>query len=132
MTKPVNIYSAVIFDLNSVIKRYIDTLKDEGQIDLDEHGYPYLLNVRRDGPNHVCEIVRNNKKENFIMNTRKKKKGPICSWDENDGYVRTGGKNVITIDDEPSNEKNTQNKRAERPLRTLESFKRITNDILRS
>lgn len=135
MSKPVNIYSAVIFDLNPVLKRYIDKLRDDGQIDLDDHGYPYLLKVRRDGPNHVCDIVRNGKMENFIINTRKKKRGPICSWDEDDGYVRTGGKKVISIDDasgekpEPSKQ---NSKRAERPLRTLESFKRITTDILRS
>lgn len=134
MNKPVNIYSAVIFDLNPVLKRYIDKLRDEGQIDLDEHGYPYLLKVRRDGPNHVCDIVRNGKVENFIMNTRKKKRGPICSWDEDDGYVRTGGKKVISIDDEPPKTRAPRQpeRRAERPLRTLESFERITNDILRS
>ena len=128
MNKPVNIYSAVIFDLHPRISGYIDELNKSGQIDLDGDGYPYLLAVEKQGPNHVCQMVRNGNQENFIINTRRKR-DPVCSWDANDGYVRTGGKRVIQIDTGTRPEEQ-QTARPERRKRTMESMRRIVNQIV--
>ncbi len=122
--KPINIYSNVVFDLNKKIGNFIDELNNTNQIDLDDDGYPYLISVNRVGPNFVVHIVRNNKVENFILNTRKRK-GPITSWDANDGFQRRGGKKVISVDtsaDAP---------RRERQKRSYESFERLMNQILK-
>ena len=120
---PVNIYSAVVFDLNKRIKAYVDELSSTNQIDLDDSGYPYLLSVDKNGPNFVVHIVRNGQKENFIINTRKRKP-PVTSWDASDGYQRNGGKKVVMVTDQPEGSKR------ERSKRTIESFERITDQIL--
>ena len=120
---PVNIYSAVVFDLNKRIKAYIDDLNSSNQIDLDDSGYPYLLSVDKNGPNFVVNIVRNGQRENFIINTRKRK-DPVTSWDENDGYRRSGGKKVVMVTTKQDAPKR------ERRKRTIESFSRITEQIL--
>lgn len=122
MAQP-NIYTMVVFDLHPKIAEYIEALNADGQIDLDDAGYPYLLNVQQEGSNHVCNIVRNGQQENFVMNTRKRR-DPIKSWNESDGYKRTGGKKVIqvTTDGEPD--------RRERARRPFESFERLTTQIL--
>jgi len=122
--KPINIYSSVVFDLNKKIGNYIDDLNSNNQIDLDDDGYPYLLSVNRNGSNIVVHIVRNNKIENFIINTRKRR-APITSWNEADGYQRRGGKKVVSVDtgdDAP---------RRERQKRSYESFVKITDQILK-
>lgn len=126
MKAPVNIYSAVIFDLHPRISGYLDELNKAGQVDLDGDGYPYILSVDKQGTNHVCQIVRNGSQENFILNTRKKR-DPICSWDSKDGYVRKGGKRVIQID---TGEPAPEQPRPERRKRTIESFKRIVRQIV--
>ena len=124
MNGPVNIYTAVVFDLKKKIKDELDRLNDGGQIDLDDDGYPYLTKIDQTGNNHVCHIVRNGRLENFLLNTRKKRE-PIYSWTAGDGYVRRGGKKVIDVvsPDEPD--------RRERQKRTFESFTRIVKQILR-
>ena len=127
MDKPANIYSAVIFDLHPRIKGYIDELNQSGQIDLDNDGYPFLLSVQRQGQNHVCQTVRNGAQENFIINTRRKAE-PICSWDNNDGFVRQGGKRVIQI--QPAAPSEAEPK-PERRKRTVESFERIVDQIVK-
>ena len=125
MTAPANIYSVVVFDLHPKIREFIDKLNDEGQIDLCDNGYPYLLSAEKTGPNYDVQFVRNGKRENFIMNTRKKAE-PVRSWDSLDGYKRTGGKKVITVDTKGDDA------RPERPRRpALESFLRLTDDILK-
>lgn len=121
-----NIYSAVIFDLHPRISGYIDELNKSGQIDLDGNGYPFLLGVEKDGPNHVCQMVRNGQQENFIINTRKKR-DPVCSWDPNDGYVRTGGKRVIQVDTGAPAAAQT---RPERGKRTIEAFDRLVGQLI--
>lgn len=119
-----NIYPAVAFDLNRKVKEYIDQLNQEGQIDLDERGYPYLLSVDRQGPNYVVKIARNNKVESFILNPRKKAE-PVKSWSD-DRFVRRGGKQVISIDDEQ------ENPRRERAKRTaFEDYDYVVDQILR-
>lgn len=126
MNKPVNIYSAVVFDLHPRIKSFLDQLNDDGQIDLDDDGYPYIVKVDRNGPNHVCHMVRNGKMENFILNTRKKK-DPVCSWKPEDGFRRLFGRRVISIDTGADQD----GKRPERQKRiTPESVQRIVNQIL--
>jgi len=121
--RPVNIYSAIVFDLNKKVKGFIDQLNNDNQIDLDDDGYPYIVKVDRNGPNIVCHLVRNNKLENFILNSRKRKP-PIPSWNPEDGFVRLGGKKVIAIapsgDDGP---------KRERLKRTFESFERVVDQI---
>lgn len=126
MDKPANIYSAVIFDLHPRISGYIDELNKAGQIDLDDNGYPFLLSVERQGPNHVCHTVRNGAQENFIMNTRKKR-DPVCSWDNTDGYVRKGGKRVIQIQASAP-----EAPKPERAKRTVEAFHRLVDQLLKS
>ena len=126
MNKPVNIYSAVVFDLHPRIKDYIDQLNTDGQIDLDDDGYPYLLKIDTNGSNKICQLVRNGKQENFILNTRKRK-DPIVSWNPEDGFRRFFGKRVVSIDTNP--EKTSA--RPERQKRSsTESFQRIAGQIL--
>lgn len=125
MAAPANIYSVVVFDLKPKVKEFIDKLNNEGQIDLDSNGYPYLLKVEQQGPNHVCHVVRNGKQENFIMNTRRRA-DPITSWNPSDGYKRMGGKKVVVVSTD--SEDGPRGERAKR--RSFESFKRLTNQIL--
>ena len=123
--KPVNIYSAVVFDLHPRIKEYIDQLNDDGQIDLDGDGYPFILKVDTNGSNKVCQIVRNGRQENFIINTRKRK-DPITSWSPEDGFRRFFGKRVVSI-----NTNDDEGKRKERAKRSsYESIERIVDQIL--
>lgn len=124
MTAPANIYSTVVFDLHPKVKAFIDSLNEMGQIDLSPDGYPYLLGVDKTGNNIEIKLVRNGQQESAIMNTRKRA-DPILSWTE-DGYKRTGGKKVITVD---ANGEKTRPERARRP--SLESFRRLTDQILR-
>jgi len=123
MNAPVNIYTAVVYDLKKKIAAELDRLNDSGQIDLDDDGYPYVVKIEQSGKNHVCHIVRNGRLENFLLNTRKKKE-PIYSWNGSDGYMRRGGKKVITI-----NSPGEDNRR-ERTKRSFESFTRIVKQIL--
>ena len=122
--KPINIYSNVVFDLNKKISNFIDGLNNSNQIDLDDNGYPYLISVNRVGPNFVVHIVRNNKVENFILNTRKRK-DPITSWNPQDGYQRRGGKKVVSVDT------SADTPRRERAKRSYESFERLTDQLLK-
>ncbi len=122
--KPINIYSNVVFDLNKKIANYIDELNKTNQIDLDDSGYPYLLSVDRMGPNYVVQIVRNNRIENFILNTRKQRP-PVTSWMDSDGYQRRGGKKNIRVD------ANSDSTRRERPKRSYETFVKLTDQILK-
>ena len=126
MAAPPNIYSVIVYDLKPKVSDFIDDLNERGQIDLDANGYPYIIKIDAKGPNHMCHIVRNGQVENFVMNTRKRRP-PICSWNENDGYVRRGGKKVITVDTVGDGE----GRRPERAKRTFEAFQRLTDQILR-
>ena len=127
MNRPANIYSAIVFDLHPKVKEYIDQLNNDGQVDLDDDGYPYLVKVDRNGANQVCHLVRNGKMENFIMNTRRSAE-PINSWKPEDGFRRMFGKKVIAIDVNPAGD---DGRRAERAKRTsIESIKRLVNHIL--
>jgi hypothetical protein len=125
MTAPANIYSVVVFDLHPKIRELIDKLNDEGQIDLCDGGYPYLLSAEKTGPNYDVKLVRNGAQENFIMNTRKKA-DPVRSWDPMDGYKRTGGKKIITVD---TGGDESRPERARRP--SMESFQRLTDELLK-
>ncbi len=126
MNKPVNIYSAVVFDLHPRIKEFIDQLNTDGQIDLDDDGYPFILKIDATGGNKICHMVRNGKQENFIINTRKRK-DPVMSWSPEDGYKRFFGKRVVSIDTSP--EKTSA--RPEREKRSsTESIQRIVGQIL--
>lgn len=125
--KPVNIYSAVVFDLHPRIKDYIDQLNNDGQIDLDTDGYPFILKIDDSGGNKICHIVRNGAQENFILNTRKRK-DPVNSWSPEDGFRRFFGKRVISINTDDAEE---EGKRKERAKRTsYESIDRLINQIL--
>ena len=125
MTAPANIYSVVVFDLHPKIREIIDKMNDEGQIDLCDNGYPYLLSAEKTGPNYDVQFVRNGKRENFIVNTRKKA-DPVRSWNPLDGFKRTGGKKVIAVDTKGDD---ARPERARRPA--LESFLQLTDEILK-
>jgi hypothetical protein len=125
MTAPANIYSVVVFDLHPKVRELIDQMNDEGQIDLGSDGYPYLLSAEKTGPNYDIQFVRNGNQENIIMNTRKKAE-PVRSWNPNDGYKRTGGKKVITVDTSGDDKRP---ERARRP--SMESFLHLTDAILK-
>ena len=124
MTAPANIYSTVVFDLHPKVRELIDQMNTEGQIDLSDDGYPYLLSAEKTGPNYDIKFVRNGNQENIIMNTRKKAE-PVRSWNPADGYKRTGGKKVITVD---TNGDDKRPERARRP--SMESFLKLTDSIL--
>jgi hypothetical protein len=126
MSPPANIYSVVVFDLHPKVRSYIDNLNTEGQIDLCDDGYPYLLSVEKTGSNYDIKFVRNGKQETVVMSSRKKAE-PIRSWDSTDGFKRTGGKKVITVDTTSADAPRPE--RARRP--SLESFKRLANEILK-
>jgi hypothetical protein len=123
MNAPANIYSIVAHDLHPKVSEYLKKMDDEGQIDYDDQGFPYLLSAEKTGPNWVVQFVRNGHQENFVMNTRKRS-DPIKSFDPLDGYRRRGGKKVIIAnpdEDAP---------RPERQKRSFESFRRLTAQIL--
>lgn len=125
--KPVNIYSAIVFDLHPRVKDFIDQLNNDGQIDLDDDGYPFILKMDNNGGNKICHIVRNGAQENFILNTRKRKADPVHSWNPEDGFRRFFGKRVININVGGDEE----GKRKERARRTsFESIDRIVDQIL--
>jgi hypothetical protein len=124
MNAPANIFSVVVLDLKPKIRKFIDKLNGDGQIDLDDNGHPYLLKVDQQGANHVCHIVRNSRQENFIINTRKQA-DPIQSWDAMDGYHRVGGKKVIIVQTDGDKPKGERAKR-----RSFESFRRLAKQII--
>lgn len=126
MTAPPNIYSTVVFDLHPKVRELLDGLNSDGQIDLDDSGYPYLLGSDKTGSNYTITLVRNGNQESVVLSTRKKA-DPIKSWDPLDGYRRKGGKKVITVN--TSGEDEPRPERARRP--SLESFQRLTDEILR-
>ena len=129
MTRPTNIYPVVVFELNGKIREFIEQLNNMGQIDVDDNGHPYLVSVNRVGNNNFCHIIRNGKMENFVMNTRKKK-APVCSWQDTDGYKReTPKKRTIVMDPTPTE---SNGRRPERKKRTYESFKQLVDDMLTS
>jgi hypothetical protein len=121
---PVSIYSTIVFDLHPRIKEIIDRLNNEGQIDLDQNGHPFLVGVDRQGPNFLVNIARNNRMENFVVNPRRKAE-PICSWKPEDGFVRSGGKQVVMVQVPDQN-----GPKRERMRRTFESFERLVDNIL--
>ncbi len=85
MSEP-NIFSLVIGDVNPKIANYIMSLNKEGQIDLDNTGKPYIVSIDHNGSTITVDIMRNDKREHFIVNTRKKKVPLYKSWD--DDFVR--------------------------------------------
>jgi hypothetical protein len=125
MNAPANIYSTVVFDLHPKVRELIDSLNSQGQIDLDDNGYPYLLTAEKTGSNYHIGLVRNGSQESVVMSTRKKA-DPVKSWDPLDGFRRTGGKKVITVD--TSGGDDLRPERARRP--SMESFQRLTDEIL--
>lgn len=100
-----NIFAMVIHDLHPKIRDYLEELKATGQIDVDANGHPHLISVDRAGGNHVVKIGRNNKIENFVINSRKKA-APILSWNESDGFVRkSAAPTQVTPSDRPNGER---------------------------
>lgn len=91
-----SIYATVVFDLHQRVKSLLDDLNNAGQIDLDQSGYPYLISVDRVGPNFVGTISRNNQKETFTVNPRKRA-APIYSWNPNDGFQRPVKKQTAIV-----------------------------------
>lgn len=107
-----NIYAAVVFDLHPKIKSYIDRLNTTGQIDLDPHGYPYLISCNKNGANYDVQIARNGNLEKFVMNPRRKVE-PHITWNPNDGFQRPQQKKVSVMksDGQPD-----RRERARRPI----------------
>lgn len=91
-----NIYATVVFDLHPKVKDFIDQLNQDGQIDMDQSGYPYLIRCTKQGANYFTQISRNNRLENFVLNPRKKAE-PVCSWNPNDGFQRPQQKQTIVV-----------------------------------
>lgn len=121
----VNIYPTVVFDLNQRVKDYLDQLNSLGQIDVDERGYPFLLNVEKEGSNHIVTISRDNKAETFIINSRKQKE-PVLSWNKDDGWKRPEIQKTIVMN-QPD-----ENPRKERKLRSaMESYQIMVEQMLR-
>jgi hypothetical protein len=88
MERPLNIYSAVAFDLHSKIRNIIDDLNKNGQIDHDDHGHPYVIAIENvGGANRRIDFIRAGKQENILVNTRRRT-DPIRSFNPNDGYKR--------------------------------------------
>ena len=121
-----NVYSMIVFDLHNRIREYIDGLNNDGQIDLDSNGYPYLIKVDKQGSNHICHIARNGKIENFILNTRKRQ-DPITSWAD-DGFQRVGENKPIKLVASTGNQGNQQ--KGERAKITAESYDNLVSQIL--
>lgn len=121
-----NIYAMVVMNLHPKIRQFIDRINDDGQIDLDPSGHPYLLRVEPRGQNHVIFLKRNGHEENFIINTRKRSE-PLISWNPGDGFVRQANKRVISMD------KEEDGPRRERSMRKIpfESFERVVDQIIR-
>lgn len=124
MTTP-NIYTMIVFDLHPKVRDFIDRLNNDGQIDQDESGYPYLIGSDRQGTNIITRISRNNRLENFVINPRKKKE-PLCSWQMNDGFVRPESKKVTII----QKAENGPTKERERRMVSESSIKHMVNKIL--
>lgn len=122
-----SIYAMVVFDLHAKVSEFLDHLNQEGQIDLDSSGYPYLIQCDRQGPNFVAKISRNNRMENFVLNPRKKAE-PRCSWDAADGYSRPASQNRAMLVQDPSEDMN----RRERTRRvvSMEAVTEIVDNIL--
>lgn len=117
MEKPANIYPVIVYDLKKKMKAFVDKLNDEGQIDLDDNGYPYIIKIDRSGNNNILYILRNNTQETVIINPRSKR-DPVVSWNYNDGFKRTGGKKLVTY----KSEKGTGGERRKRNVGFFESL----------
>ena len=122
---PVSIYSTIVFDLHPRVKEFLDQLNADGQIDLDPTGYPFLIGVDRQGGNFLVNIARNSRQENFIINPRRKA-DPVMSWNPQDGFARSGGKQVIVVQ-----APDQDGVRKERQRRPMESFQRLVDNILK-
>ena len=115
-----NIYPNVVLQLHPKLKELLIQYGQNGQIDCDNLGYPYLIAVKRLGNNVQAFIVRNGKLGSIIMNPRAKTQSPDLSWDPNDGYVaktRTGPQIAAS-------------ERRERPMR--ESYLHLVEQIMES
>jgi len=121
-----SIYAVSVFDLHKKIKNYLDNLNSEGQIDLDTSGYPYLISCKRNGPNYIVEISRNNKLENFVLNPRKKT-DPVKSWNENDGFRRPEQKQKVMVQ---SPEEPNKKERGRRDVK-LSMIESVVENILK-
>jgi hypothetical protein len=120
-----NIYPAIVHDLHSKVRKFIDNLNLEGQIDLDSQGYPFVVNIVPLSGSFQVKIIRNSQYESFTLNPRKRTAKPIMTWNPDDGYVRpTPNKSKISIDD--PEKKSTERKR--RPA--FEAFEHLVNGIL--
>lgn len=119
-----NIYPKIVYDLNPRIKRVIDELNRDGQIDVDSNSHPFVLSVQSlEQPNtYMVYIVRNGTKENFVVNTRKQKE-PVLSWNPNDGYKRPENKKEM-INQQSDKSKSERKKR-------FETYKKVVNHILK-
>lgn len=123
MNSPVNMYAAIVYDLPNKLKDYIDELDKSGQIDHDEHHQPYLIKVDKQGPNYQCFVIHNGAIHNFILNTRKRKP-PVTTWGD-DGYKRPEVAQQQIIKPQ------AVGPRGERAKRTVETWSRIVEQILR-
>lgn len=124
MDRPANIYSQIIYDLHSKIKELLDKLNNDGQIDHDEHGHPYVIAVEPVGSStHRMDLIRCGRRENIIYNTRKRAE-PIYSFKLDDGFKRLDTPRMATL----VVSKGPRPERAKRP--TMESYKHLVDQIL--
>ena len=110
MSNNPNIYATVVFDLHSKVREFIDQLNRDGQIDVDDSGYPYLIGSDRNGTNIVTRISRNNRLENFVLNPRKKS-APLCSWQMDDGFARPQQKRKTVMQPQAEDKSGPQRER---------------------
>lgn len=96
--------------------RYVDGLDEQGQIDRDSNGEPFVVGTK-DIPDQSTLIrvfiKRNNKTENFIIKKRSRTGEPERkSFDIEDGWQRDDSKPVS--DKKPVPKKNDSNRERER------------------
>lgn len=121
MSNHPNIYASVVFDLHPKVREFMDQLNRDGQIDVDQSGYPYLIGSDRQGTNIVTRISRNNRMENFVLNPRKKAP-PLCSWQMDDGFVRPQQKRVTVMEPPKEDKSGPQRERRKVSEATVENI----------
>jgi len=85
---PVNIWSEIVYDLHPKIRKILDGLETDGQIDHDSHGHPFVFGCEKVGGNNWrIDVLRAGKRENIILSTRKRA-DPIMSFNAKDGWKR--------------------------------------------
>jgi hypothetical protein len=90
------IYASILSTANQRVVAYLDWLDQQGQIDRDANGDPFVIRIERPDDRMIRVFVRRDGYEhNFIMNPRKRADAgtgvvePLKkSWNDRDGWRR--------------------------------------------